>query len=750
MKNIPPPHSRLLKGRSQRTIARSLAVLTLGALIAAPLTSTAVAAPTDQSEAQGQILRSSLLSASLADLGTATTGFPSSPGPSTGALNVSALSALNVNVGSVALPLLSNGTNNGLLNLGGLGALNSYASSPNGTTSTAASGAVSNTGVIQVNPGSGVGTNPAYVDPTALLGQLGVPTAGIVDQARVELGALASSITQSGSAGATQYAIAGLNLKLHSPLVGNLAPQLAAAINTATTPVGNLVATGGALDTLLNSIRSAATVNILGAGVTVTSATATINGLNTVGTTVTNTLLTTPLQNTTGSVKVNLADGSIQVDLAKILLESGTGDINSLPPNTQVLSAPVITAILNGVTDSINGLSTTVVNLTKTALNNLDVTLNLGLQAQALATATGSLVVSGKLADFAGTSGNAPTVATTLAVNVLGLGIVDLGPTLNGIIQPVVTTAITNTVGPAINAALNLVGTNLTTAVNGLTGPLLTSLSPVLNGILNDLVQLTINEQDNPTGDLAPSSFTVRALSVGLLPKGAAAKVGLASSTIRIGAAAPTITAAPNSQQDGKTVSVTGTNFTPNQPVSLQLVDGSNNPVGSPVTANAAGDGTLPATSLTIPAGTPAGTTYKIIATQGTLTANTPLTVTNNPQLASTNTAPAAGTSTDVSGTGWVPNEAVTVTLVHADGTPVAGASPVVVPAASVLGDGSFAPEAFPIPGTATAGNYKFVGTQASGRTAELALTVGANPNGNVNASASAAASANATAATNA
>ena len=68
--------------------------------------------------------------------------------------------------------------------------------------------------------------------------------------------------------------------------------------------------------------------------------------------------------------------------------------------------------------------------------------------------------------------------------------------------------------------------------------PLLTSLSPVLDGVLSQIVGLTINDQPSP-GQLGPDSFTVRAVSVSLLPAGPAAEVNLAASTVRISDAPP-------------------------------------------------------------------------------------------------------------------------------------------------------------------------------------------------------------------
>ncbi|ABY25220.1 hypothetical protein RSal33209_3511 [Renibacterium salmoninarum ATCC 33209] len=308
---------------------------------------------------------------------------------------------------------------------------------------------------------------------------------------------------------------------------------------------------GGAVDTLLTTLKNALNVNILAASVKVTNATATIDGLDTAAQTITTQLLQTPIQNATGSIKINLADGSIELDLAKLLAETPTGgDINALPPNSQVLSAEMITAILDGISSSISGLTTKITDTTTQVLNNLNLTLNIGLNAcvgipPRGTCADGGVLIKGKLSDFAGTTvpPTSPVVTTTLSV-----GPLDLGAAVNAIVQPLVNTAITP------------VTTGLTPAVNALTAPLLTTIKPILDQVLAKLVQLTINEQPTKLatpgpGDLGADSFTVRALSLTLLPNGTGsglAKVSLASSTVRATVAAvPTIAVTrPPSQQE--------------------------------------------------------------------------------------------------------------------------------------------------------------------------------------------------------
>src|SRR5690606_3573993 len=105
---------------------------------------------------------------------------------------------IGLNLGTLGIPLIGDGTNGGLLNLGpgaGLGLLNGYANAPNATTATAASGAVTSDGSLNVGAINDPTSQSASIELTALLGQLGLDglTDEIIDDLSLELGALATT-----------------------------------------------------------------------------------------------------------------------------------------------------------------------------------------------------------------------------------------------------------------------------------------------------------------------------------------------------------------------------------------------------------------------------------------------------------------------------------------------------------------------------------------------------------------------------
>jgi hypothetical protein len=124
------------------------------------------------------------------------------------------------------------------------------------------------------------------------------------------------------------------------------------------------------------------------------------------------------------------------------------------------------------------------------------------------------------------------------------------------------------------------------------------------------------------------------------------------------------ITVDPTTANPGGTTTVTGTGFAPNETVTITI------PGGDPVTVTTNGDGDF-TQPVTIPAGTPAG---PITITATGDTSNTPADadVTVVPYETAITADPDTllpGTSTTITGTGFAPNESVSVSI--PGGTPV-------------------------------------------------------------------------------
>ncbi|HWV50781.1 MAG TPA: choice-of-anchor G family protein, partial [Microbacterium sp.] len=683
----------------KRRVAGGLAGITAAAVVLggafAPTAAVALvdANVDDPSVAEAQILSlpAALLGdLELADLGNTITSFPSAPGPQDdGALDLTALETLRVDIGSLNVPLLSNGTNDGLLQLGDLGAMGSYSSSPSTVNSSASSGLIASGGGIDAGAIDN-STDPAALELTGLFEQLSVAglTDAILDQASLSIGALASEAAEEAGTVDSSYRIAGLGLDLHSPAVAGLSGGLTAAINDIVAPVNGLVGDGGLVSDVLSTLSGVVNsfdLTILGIGVELdsdpTQSTAAVTGLDTLVNDIVADLLAEQISNGNGSVVVDLSTGTIHVDLAELAIGDNGLDptdlenLNQLPENTEVLTPEVVSAITAGVTESLVGtgpdsLATKLQETLNARIwNEVGIEIELDASGQLCAIVCTTLAdagvsITGTLAEFAGKDGatlGRDNIDTTLEL----LGLLDAGALLDEL-APLLIAPITSTVtGPLLDLITDDVLGNVravvqTGIVEGTLAPLLGVLSPVID----QLVSVTINEQPTALeppvdGDLGANSFTVRALSVGLLPvllSGEdAVRLELAEASIKaLDALAPTLDAL-DPVAAGSSLPAEGTGWLPGSTVTLQLTDGAGANVGGPVTVPVAADGTFPAeTVYAIPADAAAGTDYTLTASDAdgnTDTDNVQVTA-GDPGDVNTNAAASASASADATADG--------------------------------------------------------------------------------------------------
>ncbi|MFD6053647.1 IPT/TIG domain-containing protein [Agromyces sp. NPDC060279] len=640
----------------------------------------AQAAPEDPSQALGQFLGADLLQLQAADLAYAYASDPGGPPSEADPFDLAVLQALGLQLdlignGLVQVPLLTDGTGPGLLNLGEIGVVNSYAGTASTTDSVAASGAVADDGTISVSEDADPADfGNATVNLTDLLDQLGVAavTDELIDEASLEVGALATRAAKNGGIGITSdYRVTDLGLELSSPAVAGLATQLRGTLNTATTELTSdleaLAGPGGAVQGVVDAI---ADIQLLGvANVSLGDATIAVTPPNL--SQLVDQLLGGPnaiLYSDDGAVSVNLTDGTISVDLAE-LVNPGGPNLNGLPPNTSVLTPEVIGMITDGVNQALGKLVGHLTGGLDALLESTQISLNVGLSVVALPALGGlqlvnaPIIINGTLTQFLNGTATAdlsqlqllPGVPTCLGVEVGGIC---TGVDINTLLASVLTT-VTNTIVPTILAGvvapiqtlLTSTSGEITTALDGVVDAVLTLLEPALDGLLANLVVIRINEQPTEAplnesgGDLGPGSFTVRALSVTLLPNVAdsdLAKLDLASSTVLAAALPPVITTlSPNQGPEGggTLVTITGTDLAD---ASQITVDGASVPFtqlsGTQVTFTTAAHAPGPVNvTITTPGGTsnalpftfiPAPEITSLAPDSGPTAGGTPVTIT--------------------------------------------------------------------------------------------------------------------------
>ncbi|MFF2052963.1 IPT/TIG domain-containing protein [Leifsonia sp. NPDC058194] len=511
-------HERRRGGGGRR---RLLGTAAAGATVALTLAGAglwaipAQAALGDTSNATGQYLSGTLIGlnaglvASLGGETAASTG--SADQTNANNLNVGVLGVVNIAApGGIQIPL----------DLGGAGVVSQYASALQSGSSVGASGLTSAAGDVGtgITPKPGIAPGPLHVNLAQAVSSLGLPTATLNELAQLDLslgvtGARAAQAAPAAPTGA--YSIAGAGLSFHSATVAGLT----GAINSQVTTVQNLVnGLAGANGTLASALSI---LNIPG----VLNTTATVTASNLQGAVAP--LLAGDITNPAyPGVTINLGTGTVTVDLSQI-----TG-LEGQAPNTNVLSAAVISEIGNRVTGIVGGLITQIQTVLTSTTNALAINLSasvLGLPVVTVNETIGQLL-----------AGN------TSGISVAGIAVgIPLTTVLSALLTP-----------------LNAIGTAITALGPAVLAPVAGTLVPALNPVLSQVVGLTVNNQSTSGG-----VFTETALRASVLPGTQALTLNLSSASVGPNALAVppvigSLTPTSGPATGGTAVTITGSGFT--------------------------------------------------------------------------------------------------------------------------------------------------------------------------------------------
>lgn len=108
------------RGSPQRVLGRTIVAGGIASTLVLTAMTGANAAPpkpTDPAAALGQLIQADALTLDLLSTAFSGAGNPSDPGPNSEPINLALLNALKLDVGTLPLPLLNDGTNSGLLDL---------------------------------------------------------------------------------------------------------------------------------------------------------------------------------------------------------------------------------------------------------------------------------------------------------------------------------------------------------------------------------------------------------------------------------------------------------------------------------------------------------------------------------------------------------------------------------------------------------------------------------------------------------
>lgn len=475
----------------------------------------AQAAPGDAANATGQYLKGTLLGLNaglVASLGGETAA-SSGAADQTNAqnLDVGVLSVVNVTApGGIQIPL----------NLGGAGVVSQYASALQNGTSVGASGLTSDSGDIGtgITPKPGVAPGPLHINLAQAVSSLGLPPATLNELAQLDLsvGISGARATQTAPGTPTgSYSLAGAGLSFNSATVAGLT----SAINSQVATVQNVVdGLAGPTGTLANALSILSIPGVLD-----TTATVTASNLQSALAL----LLTGDITNPSyPGVTINLSAGTVTVDLAQI-----TG-LEGLAPNTNLLSAAVITELGNRITGILGALITQI----QTVLTNATDALTVNLSARVL----GLPVVTVN-----------ESIGQLLAGDTSGISVAGVAVGIP------LTTVLSALLGP-----LDGIGTAVSALGPALLAPVSSTLVPALAPTLNGVIALTVNNQSTSGG-----VFTETALRASVLPGTQALTLDVANASVGPNALAvppviDSLTPTNGPETGGTLVTITGSGFT--------------------------------------------------------------------------------------------------------------------------------------------------------------------------------------------
>ena len=243
------------------------------------------------------------------------------------------------------------------------GAVGQYAQADKTGSSLAATGAVGNDGGI----GVGQTDRGAAGDLNLQLNSaVNSAFAGVLTDLELSMDGISSQAVASLDQASGAYTISDATLSFTSPALADLSGKVATALDGVDK---DLIAIGSddgelgnavdkVLDPVLGPIGSSANVTV--------NIDSDLQGA-------VQSLLESKYGN--GAVSFDLETGKVYVDLETLL----GGDLNSLAPNTEILSGPVVNKVLEGITDTVSTLSDNIVDKVRTALHDATVTVHADL-----------------------------------------------------------------------------------------------------------------------------------------------------------------------------------------------------------------------------------------------------------------------------------------------------------------------------------------------------------------------------------
>lgn len=451
------------RSASGRRIAAATTAFAVGTGLALAGAGPAVAAEPDYvSWAQGQFLSGSLLGVDLNGVvsvepavawsdGTGSTMTDRDP------LKVKALDAITVGTGESVQISATDGIQAGVVGQIAIATATGE--------SQAAAGAVLDDG------GVGIGEDiplPGADTTIDLDSVLGTGYASTLTDLELSITAIGAEAQATGANASGDYTLAGAELRFSSPAISELTGKVNAALDSVEDRIDLLDGTGSPLiadlDRALRSIDPA--LGLLGGAGDVTASLQVADLHKLV-----EDLLAA--QYADSGVTFDLETGTVTIDLAAAM----GGNLNDLPPGTELLSAPIINEVLSSITGKVAGIADSVVDRVAAALH--DATLSLSAD---VSTDIAQSPLVKKVCETVKQVVKVPTqVVKKVTIQV---------PVVNGVVAQIVNGV------PVVNGVPivgNLVGGTLTGILGG-TQQTVTWITQTVDKTVTELVEKTVDK----------------------------------------------------------------------------------------------------------------------------------------------------------------------------------------------------------------------------------------------------------------
>ena len=247
------------------------------------------------------------------------------------------------------------------------GVINEYAEADKDGKSMASSGAIGDDGAIGVGAIGGGAAGDLDLD---LSGRIGSSYAALLSELKLSLEAVAAQAVGNKGDAYGDYTLAGATLSLKSPAIAHLTEKVLESLKVVDSKLASLTGSGGGIALQVVALVKALNADLLGANADV-SVSITTDLVKAV----------TPLLSGNygeGAISFNLQSGAIEIDLEALL----GGNLNDLPPNTELIDGVILTQVFKGITDTIDDLIDDIVFEVDKALHQAKLDVHVGLDVE--------------------------------------------------------------------------------------------------------------------------------------------------------------------------------------------------------------------------------------------------------------------------------------------------------------------------------------------------------------------------------